>query len=194
MTRLGVPTLEDWELVRQWRNECLESLRTPFPLTYEQQQEHYRNVVCNREARARWWTVLDEFPEVGNAMVGAVGLENIEWENGRAEISLIVDPHLKRKGFGREAVKLVLEQAFNHLRLYSVYGECYDCSPAREFWQKIVESYSPHWDRTRPSVKYRNGEYHGSYLFTFFTPPIWLGISPWNEKPGVVNDVAPGGG
>ena len=43
----------DCEQARLWRNETPESLRTPYGLTQEQQEEFYYNTVCDRSANAR---------------------------------------------------------------------------------------------------------------------------------------------
>ena len=106
MTYLSPMTSEDAERVRCWRNsrEVLPALRTPFPLTREQQQDWYRTVVCDRNGKARWWSVMT----TGDGLVGAAGIENVEWENGRGELSLIIDPDLHGRGYGTTAVSGLL--------------------------------------------------------------------------------------
>ncbi|MDD5220903.1 MAG: GNAT family N-acetyltransferase, partial [Candidatus Bipolaricaulis sp.] len=148
-------SLQDCEQARIWRNECLESLRTPFPLTKEMQEQFYKDVVCNRGSHARYWGIWETekatlkipleggylgtpvdsstlLPESYDAhiFIGMVGLENIEWENRRAEISIIINPEYKGKGYGTEAVGLLLEQGFMYLNLENIWGECYKSNKA----------------------------------------------------------------
>jgi RimJ/RimL family protein N-acetyltransferase len=144
--KLNALTQDMCEQVRQWRNDCLLALRTPYMLTEEQQEDFYQRVVCDRNARARYWAVesswADETQTICGTFLGMVGLENIEWENGCAEISIMLAPEFRGDGKGEQAVKLLLEQGFNHMRMEEIYGECYTCNPAIKFWQKITEKYN----------------------------------------------------
>jgi len=223
-------TLENCEQVRQWRNECLEALRTPFPLTKEMQEQFYRDVVCNRDARARYWGVwetkmlddaaiiaqmkannavwqnasaaertrlADENLQLGFSMgwtmdsndiwnkpedtmaneestkcksydyfIGMIGLENIEWENRRAEISIILNPKFRGKGYGEQAVDLLLEQGFFYLNLEIIWGECYTCNPALKFWKNIAKKHTARCADV-PYTKFWNYQYYDSFYFAF---------------------------
>lgn len=130
---LDVLTKEDCEQVRLWRNQSLVALRTPYPLTAGQQEDFYRDVVCNRNSRHRYWGIYS--PDV---LIGTAGLTFIEWENRQAEISLILAPTLQKQGYGKQAVHLILDQAFNYLNLELVYGECYKCNQAWQFWEAFI--------------------------------------------------------
>jgi RimJ/RimL family protein N-acetyltransferase len=182
-------SMQDCEQVRIWRNECLESLRTPFPLTKEMQEQFYREVVCNRDARARYWGIwvykggcnlgvdfteceacaIDgcSIKEKENLiLIGMVGLENIEWENRRGEISIILGPEYRKKGYGTEAVEVLLEQGFMYLNLENIWGECYISNPAVvNFWAVICTKYKASWINI-PNTKFYNGTYYGSQHFT----------------------------
>lgn len=141
---LDVLSKEDCEQVRIWRNQSLETLRTPYPLAKEMQEDFYRDVVCDRNSKHRYWAIripLDE-TQAGESLIGMGGLTFIEWENSQAEISLIIDPALRRQGHGEKAVHLLLDQAFNYLNLDLVYGECYGSNPTREFWEKVTKAYN----------------------------------------------------
>jgi len=168
------------EQVRLWRNEIPETLRTPFLLTKEMQEDFYENV-CKRESSDRYWAIIrtidDEIKEVvpETGFIGMGGIENIQWENRLGEISLIIDPTQTGNGLGKEAVDLLLDQAFNYLNLQTVWGECYCCNPAWEFWQKITERYKGRYytgdnPPTRwthlPNRKFWKGEYYDSLYFS----------------------------
>ena len=166
--KLQVPTLADCEIVRLWRNECLETLRTPHPLTAEMQEAFYRDVICNRNSPHRYWSIYDVVRRLQkdvDALVGFGGMTNIEWENRQAEISLIIYPALQGQGYGKKAVELLLDQAFNYMNLELVYGECYFCNDRGvEFWKSIVEHYKGRHTAICKG-KYWNGKKYGSLYF-----------------------------
>ena len=178
---------QDMETVRVWRLSCPETLRTPDMLTAEMQQQYYKDVICNRESHTRYWGLWDSLRELPSrcpgdfrqteTFIGMGGLENIHSENGNAEISLLIGPEYRKQGYGREAVKLFLGQAFNAMGLHSVYGECYECGPWR-FWDGLmlygyrngrpdgIDDYTDHY-QFLPDRKFWNGQHHDSYYFTF---------------------------
>ena len=183
--KLKALTLPDVEQVRQWRNDCLQALRTPFLLTAEMQENFYRDIICNRNARARYWGIWEEIETTSTEcflgegeivhfgsekavklfkLIGMVGMENIEWENRLAEISIILNPEYQGKGYGEKAVDLLLDQGFNYLNLENIWGECYKCNPALSFWRKICGKYIG-YTTILPKRKYWEGTYHDSLYF-----------------------------
>jgi RimJ/RimL family protein N-acetyltransferase len=161
MVNFEAPTKESMELVRQWRNTCLETLRTPFPLTKEQQERFYEEQICSRHSNIRFWTVTHE-----NKIIGLTGFVNISWENRCGEISIMLDPVERNKGYGEAIVHQLLEEGFWRLNFDNIYGECYMCNPAISFWKRLIEKYSA---RTAflPNRKYYNGRYWDSLYFNF---------------------------
>lgn len=178
-------SLSDVEQVRQWRNEQIEMLRTPFLLTQEQQVNFYHEVICSRQANARYWGIcvdgekfsLKQAPdgtgfldkEILDKFIGMCGLENISWENRLAEISLILDPEYPMDKYGEEAVRLLLHEGFMNMNLENIFTEVYDCSPNQQFW---IDSYIQHRGNdipmiTLPSRKYWNGKYYDSLYINF---------------------------
>lgn len=132
--RLAHPTLEQCELVRQWRNapDVLPMLRTKAPLTVEQQAAFYRNVVCNPKANHRYFALLDEAQ-----FIGLGGLTYLDRMPGEGEISLILGPDFRRGGLGTDAVQTLRAEG-GRIGLRWIIGEVYDANPAREFWVKMV--------------------------------------------------------
>ena len=175
MMELRPLTEENMEQVRIWRHGVPECLRTPYMLTEEMQQDYYRNIICNRQSTTRYWGLHRELPACHDygitlpsksIFTGYGGIENISWENGNGEISLLLGPEYRDKGYGKEAVGLFLDQAFNHMRLEHVYGECHECAPWI-FWHKMQQVYGGLLPTWLPKRKYYKGEYHDSYYFTF---------------------------
>lgn len=163
---LDVLSKNDCEQVRIWRNHCLETLRTPYPLTKEQQEKFYEDVICNPKSNHRYWAIYSD------VLIGMGGLTYIEFENRQAEISLIINPALQKQGYGKEAVRLLLDQAFNYLNLDLVYGEVYMCNPAVAFWKKLLK---PGQCRDLRKGKYWNGARRYTMYFD-------ITKDEWNEK------------
>lgn len=173
-------SLNDLEQVRQWRNSQIEMLRTPFLLTKEQQEEFYHNVICNRQANARYWAILADdnqimdrtfngirIPIENTKLLGMYGIENIQWENRLGEISLIMNPEYQDRA--KEALSMLLHEGFNNLNLENIYTEVYDCSPYQQFW---IDTYIQHCGTqipmiTLPNRKYYNGKYYNSLYINF---------------------------
>jgi RimJ/RimL family protein N-acetyltransferase len=175
---------EDMETVRHWRHESMETLRTPYMLTKEQQQDYYRNVICDRRGTTRYWGLHDldivTFREMlgdpekgkvrtqfGNSLIGYGGIENIEWENRHGEISIIIAPEYRGKGYGAEGVQLFLQEAFDALNLHAVHGECYYSHDGPAFWKHLVEKYRG-WGTDLPHRKFWKGAYWPCYWFIFY--------------------------
>jgi hypothetical protein len=147
-----VLTLYDCLEVATWRNETLNALRTPYGLTNEQQADFYHNVVCDGKANARYWGIhaeveiefIDKWSSEriakatrkGSLIIGMAGIENIEWENRRGEISMILDPSNRGNGFGDEAFTLLLSKGFYELNLENInkYGGQHALFPNMKFW------------------------------------------------------------
>ena len=176
-------SIQDMETVREWRLEVPETLRTPYDLTREMQEDYYKNEICNRDSRTRYWglwgdidkvdvtTITDTEPTYAmvtgkDMLIGYGGIENIEWENSRGEISLLIGPDYRKQGYGTKAVEAILFKAFHFLGLRNVHGECYLSSPAVPFWEKLIWKYGG-MCADFPETKFYNGKYCHSYLFNF---------------------------
>ena len=166
MLRLDALTSQDVEKARQWRNTdaVRASLRTPFMLTKEMQEAFYDTVLCNRAATVRYWAVRRD-----EAFVAMAGLTDIAWENGSAEISLLLDPVLTGQGTGKEIVHLVLTEAFENMRLLTVYGECYLNNDAVGFWESIAKLHNG-TTTTLPRRKWWGGQLWDSLYFSLPAP------------------------
>ena len=149
--------IKDLQIIRQWRNQSLETLRTPYPLTYYDQQKFLQNYNPNK---SRYWTIY-----TNKTLIGLGGLTNIQWENRITEISLIIGPKYRKKGSGSEAVRLLLNEAFNNLGLKTVFGECYKANTNIGFWEYIAEEYKG-YTTTLPNRKFWKGRFHDGFYFS----------------------------
>lgn len=167
--------IDDMMYIVTWRNDCLESLRTSYSLTREMQEEWYKNTVCNRNSNARYWAIeAREYDEcvtgtyVNDKLIGMCGIENIEWENRLGEISVIIAPDYRKKGYGEEVVRIVLCKGFYELNLENIYGEVYHANRnAVAFWKKIIKKYKG-YETILVNRKYWDNVYWNSTYFNFY--------------------------
>ncbi len=157
------PSIQDVQLVREWRNADISFLRTPFMLTEQMQKDFYHNVISNWNSDCRFWAIKTSRP---SDLVAFGGLTGIQWENRLAEISLIVNPDERGKNYGALSVQGLLDTGFNELNLQNICGECYLCNPAEGFWEKMIVRFGG-TKTTLPNRKYWDGEYWDSLYFNF---------------------------
>lgn len=135
-------TLEECQLVREWRNDpkVLPMLRTGYK-TEEEQVRFYLDVICGPESEHRYYAIEDE-----HLFVGMGGLTYLGRVPGEGEISLIVGPMFRSKGIGEQAVRGLVDEGFSALSLSRVIGQCYAANPAREWWASVVGRVYPGGD------------------------------------------------
>jgi RimJ/RimL family protein N-acetyltransferase len=90
--------------------------------------------------------------------IGVTGCYNIEWPNRSAEVGIYIgEPDQLGKGYGTEAMKLLLAYSFTELNLHRVFLRVFD------FNQRAIESYLKCGfsveGRLREAI-FREGEYH----------------------------------
>ena len=172
-------TESDCEQIRKWRNQDIAGARTPFLLTEEMQRDFYRDVVSNRDSKNRFWAICErtkpiayadvENPStchihIGRKLFGIAGFSNIEWENGCAEIALMISPNERRKGYGKDAIELLKLWGFARMGLKVIYAQVYGCNPDYNFWKHLDCQYSsgmPNrklWDGKRWPIYYYQWE------------------------------------
>lgn len=155
--------LSDMEQIRKWRNEQMSMLRTSYMLTKEMQEQFFKEVICNRNTNSRFWGVwVDD--KIGNTFVGMAGLENIQWENRIAEISIITNP--EKFHFIPNILEELMKVAFAELNLIVIHTEVYECSPYTNLWSNIALAHRASRSHL-PIRKYWDGKYHNSRLYTF---------------------------
>ncbi len=162
-------TYDTCEETRKWRNDDMQSLRTPFMNTLEMQEDFYEDIVCDPASPHRYFGFIYETvsPIV---YLGMGGITNIQWENRIGEISLIISPEHRRIGWGKEAAYMLYAYAFDTLNLYTVYGEVYRTnSLAENFWLNLFPA--EYFTRAYlPNRKYWDGKYWQSVYFSISQP------------------------
>lgn len=140
----------------EWRESAWQTLRTPWPLTPDEQEEWHRRLAGNHSMR-----YFEGF--VPGKVVAVFGLTDIDLVNRKAQISLIVNPISEASGWGNECFAALKHIAFDRLNLSVLYAEVYSTNKAIGFWKKM----KPSRMTKMPFAVFRNGEYHGSTFFFY---------------------------
>lgn len=122
---------EDRFSIMKWRNEQIYHLRQARPLTEEDQQRYFDQVVSRLFEAQQPDQILFSYLEKGEC-IGYGGLVHINWIDSHAEISFIMDTRLEKEHFARHWsnwLTLVKELAFSELRLHKIFTYAFDLRP-----------------------------------------------------------------
>jgi len=108
--------------------------------------------------------------DTAETMVGVCGLTSIDWVNRKAEFSLYVDPDKHARGYGKEALGLLLVHGFTNLNLNLIWGETFQGNPAFKMFLGL--GFQP--EGTRRSFYFKDGKYIDAHL-------ISLTADDWRE-------------
>lgn len=153
--RLRVPEPQDVDVLLQWENNS-DNWRISYTLipfsrrVMEMYVDSAHDLYVQREVR-----FMIEDNHTGNA-VGAIDLFDFEPFHLRAGIGIIIDPNFRKQGFAGEALRCLIEYAFEHLQLKGLYASVGTDNPAsidlfkkngfeqtghRKSWIKTPEGY-----------------------------------------------------
>ena len=171
---------DDMERICAWRKQVRETLRTPFLQNLDQQIEFYNDIVCQRSATPKhlYYAIRPVTSDTDTRYPGTLcamgGLTNCDWINGVTEISLLVNPDRRGEGIGTASVNLLLEEAFDRLRMYRVMGEVYQTrSENVTWWLNRLDDRKRH--SPEEGTKFYNGRHYDSVRFWWLEPE-------WRDK------------
>ncbi len=108
--------LEDLEIYTNWLNNKLVAENTGFygkNFTLESEK-----AILERLSQGHTYAII---AKEGNQLLGNAGLESVDNINRTAEIGIFIGEEAKRsKGYGSEALKLLLEYGFKTLNLNNI--------------------------------------------------------------------------
>lgn len=122
---------EDRFLIMKWRNEQIYHLRQALPLTEEDQQHYFNNVVAKLYDNPKPDQILFSYLKKG-VCIGYGGLVHINWIDNNAEISFIMDTQLEKEHFAEHwsnYLTMLKEVAFKDLALHKIYTYAFDLRP-----------------------------------------------------------------
>lgn len=146
---------EDRFSIMKWRNEQIYHLRQARPLTADDQQRYFDNVVSklydnpkpdqilfsyleNRrssessESSNSHCRVVSEVDDVKGVCIGYGGLVHINWIDQNAEISFVMNTGLEKEHFAEHWsnwLTMLKKVAFDDLGLHKIYTYAFDLRP-----------------------------------------------------------------
>ncbi|MSP13999.1 MAG: N-acetyltransferase [Chloroflexi bacterium] len=120
LVRLAAPSAADGEAFARWSQdpEYLRHLDTDFAQPFSGENWGDRERAPGGESRSftfRLRSIKDD------TLIGFVALHSIEWNNQSTLMAIgIGDPTYRGQGYGRDALQLILNYAFNELNLHRV--------------------------------------------------------------------------
>ncbi len=123
--------IEDRYDIMRWRNEQMYHLRQNKPLTKEDQDRYFEEVVSKLFDQDKPDQILFSYLE-GEKCIGYGGLVHINWIDRNAEISFIMDTKLESKGFGlhwSNFLTCIEQVAYTALELHKIYVYAFDLRP-----------------------------------------------------------------
>lgn len=115
----------------KWRNEQIYHLRQDRPLTFQDQNNYFLNIVNNLFEQEKPKQILFSFLEK-NVCIGYGGLVHINWVDRNAELSFILETKLENDYFAYYLsiyLKLIERVAFLDLNLHKIYSYAFDVRP-----------------------------------------------------------------
>ncbi len=122
---------EDRFSIMKWRNEQIYHLRQARPLTEDDQQRYFDNVVAKLYDSPKPDQILFSYLEKG-ICIGYGGLVHINWIDHNAEISFIMNTELEKEYFVKHwsnYLTMLKAVAFVDLGLHKIYTYAFDLRP-----------------------------------------------------------------
>lgn len=143
--------------LRDWRNNpyIFRWCRQVFPLE-KFEHENWLKSLHTRDDVKMFSIWLNQTP------IGVCGLTSIDLINRRAEFSLYLSTSVHGKGYGKQALKLLLGVAFYNLNLHLVWGETFEGNPA----SRTFECLGFKKEGTRRDFYFKDGKYIDAHLYS----------------------------
>ena len=162
--RLRSVERSDLPRFHEWLNdaEVTEGLALYLPLSMNDEEQWFGKMLQMSQEERPLAIELKE--EDKWRLIGNCGFFNLEWPNRSTEFGIFIgDKSLWNKGYGTEAVELLLEHGFETLNLNRIYLRVYSTNPrARRSYEKagfILEG-------TLREALYRHGKYADIHIMS----------------------------
>lgn len=122
---------EDRYDIMQWRNEQIYHLRQKQPLTRQDQDNYFENIIIKLFEQEQPNQILFSYLEEDKC-IGYGGLVHINWIDKNAEISFIINTAYEKEFFENHwgnFLKLIEEVAFKEINLHKIFTYAFDVRP-----------------------------------------------------------------
>jgi RimJ/RimL family protein N-acetyltransferase len=111
---------EDAEKTLALRNDkTIKSLALmhPFPVTDELEKEWFSRIINSTKNDIVYFGIIEK--STGD-FIGFTSLTGIHWINRTGQYSIVIGEEYQNKGYGTEALNLIIDYAFNNLNLRKI--------------------------------------------------------------------------
>ena len=122
---------EDRFHIMRWRNEQIHHLRQAKPLTEQDQDHYFKQVIAKLYDQEKPDQILFSYLQNGTC-IGYGGLVHINWIDKNAELSFIIDTKLEQEAFRthwHHYLDLIEKPAFDELKLHKLFTFAFDIRP-----------------------------------------------------------------
>ena len=171
--KLGPIKKEYIDSFLRWFNdpEIIQYLASYLPMT-RMAEEAWMENLKDGDDTIRFSIVIPQ-EDGSEKLIGNCGIHNINWKNRVAEVGIVIgEKDYQNKGFGTEAMELLLEYAFNTINLHRIELFTYEYNiGALKSYNKVgfVE------EGRRRQFMYFKGKYHDTILMGILA-------EEWNAK------------
>ncbi|MFX1374600.1 MAG: GNAT family N-acetyltransferase [Promethearchaeota archaeon] len=161
---LGPVKREYIESYLKWLNdpELTQYLSIYLPLTRMMEEDWIENLKNRNDTIV--FSILVNDKDESEKHIGNCGLHNIDWKNRFAEVGIMIgEKEFQNKGYGTEAMELLVEYGFQQVNLNRIQLHVYDFNiRAINSYRKIgfIEE-----GRMR-QAQFKNGKYHDMILMS----------------------------
>ncbi|UCE96757.1 MAG: GNAT family N-acetyltransferase [Candidatus Bathyarchaeota archaeon] len=164
MVRLRSFELSDLdEIMKHWNVRDLRQLLGSIDrgaVSSHEEEEWIRNTWKRRQEREAFTMAIEDIAK--GKLIGGLGIFNIDWTSRSAEIGISIhNPKYWGKGYGKEALSLLIEFAFRDLNFNRLGLEVFEFNlRAKKCYINVGFQEVGRWRKK----KYINGKYHDSIL------------------------------
>lgn len=123
--------MQDRHSIRKWRNEQIHHLRQSKPLTEQDQERYFSEVIPPLFSMECPSQLLFSYLK-GEECIGYGGLVHINWIDRHAEVSFIMETSLEKEFFGSHwgnFLKILDQVAFGELNFRKIFTYAFDIRP-----------------------------------------------------------------
>jgi UDP-4-amino-4,6-dideoxy-N-acetyl-beta-L-altrosamine N-acetyltransferase len=150
----------DSNLILNWmKNEKLRYLiGTVYPITELEHENWFQNRMLEKDNRM-FVIDLDN-----KKSIGIVGFKNLDWVNRNSELFIYIgDEEYWGKGYGTQALELIIKFAFNKLNLHMLYLEVFSYNKNAT---KTYERLGFKQDGILRQSKFQDGKYYDKIIMS----------------------------
>ena len=130
------------------------TLSVPYPYRKEYAVDFIRSRKTGLKNKTNYTFGIAEVAD--NSIIGCIDLDDIDWEDKKAEIGYWISGKFRRRGYMTEAVNLVLDFGFKKLGLHKIYARVFKSNYAS---MKVLERNRFKFEGTLRHEAYKNGRW-----------------------------------